>query len=227
MARREVVDEADIDRETETLKSGYRLPRKISAKQIARKKRNLQPQISPALKDAVFALRQTGLTMMEISDQLNLSRPSVSMVLSLRDPLLKNDILNESLKAKSSARWLHLEADALDNITGTKLKKTSAGQLAWMAAIALDKRRLIEGKVTARIGFDEFTDRQLEDEIKKNKALLKRAEGGEIIDAELVEDTENDESEGNWDTEGEAGIGDTQGGAGPSADDNGADVRGV
>ncbi len=108
---------------------------------------------------------------------------------------------------------------ALDHVTDTKLKDASAPQLMMTAGIALDKARLIEGKATSRVEFQDADDKDLEAEIAALEAQIK----GEAIPTELVE--EGDDDTANSGVELSAGIEDKDSGNDASIEAGDSDTK--
>lgn len=135
-----------------------------------------------------------GYTLKEITKEVKLSLITVCKVLKDKDPLLDDIKLINSIGNRARASWRVLGHKSKEHITDEKLEKSSALQLATIGAISEDKARVIEGEVTQRIGFDDLTDLQLEDKLAKDQELLKRLEKGEVIDVDIDEMTDSEDT---------------------------------
>ena len=89
------------------------------------------------------------------------------------------------LKEGLAAKFYDKIDQSLDAITPEKLVTATAQQNMMVAAIGLDKARLIDGDPTARVEFVNSSDRELAGQIAELTANLQRLERGEILDAEL------------------------------------------
>jgi hypothetical protein len=103
-----------------------------------------------------------------------MARCSLSTVIAVkRRPELDPDVVT-NIKRHLSGKFYRIADESLDGITDEKLQKASAPQLMTMAAIGIDKARLIEGQTTERTEFVNWTDRQLEAEIAQLEAELEK-----------------------------------------------------
>ncbi len=142
------------------------------------KKRFTGERMAPARAYAIRALADSGYSKTEICKREHISLNTIKAI-------QKSDKFDparvDRIKHNLAAKWYQTADSAIDNIDATKLKASSALQLATVAAISTDKARLIEGKATSRTEYLDVADVALNDEIARLESELGGWKDGTIV----------------------------------------------
>ena len=131
---------------------------------------------------AIKGLLAAGMGYQQISDELGVSERTISAI--KKSEKLDPDRVKRIKDALPAKIYEKIDL-SLESITPDKLEKATAHQAIMVAAIGIDKARLIEGQATSRMEFVNTTDRELAGQIAELSAKLEQMQTGEILDAEL------------------------------------------
>lgn len=150
--------------------------------------------LTTGLKAKIMKALKSGWTFTAIGATYHVTKDMIALIAN--DPDLK-DVLAESSSAEETkkalaAKFFKLSDIALNFITIEKLEKMTPEKLAWVAAVALDKGRLLHGESTANISFRDMaqsTRAQLAELTAKKRELMqvlemKQRGGVYVADAE-------------------------------------------
>jgi len=148
---------------------------------VKKEKRYTGDRIAPARAYAIRALVDSGYSKKEICKREHVS---INTVRAIQNSNRFDPARVDSIKQNLAAKWYQTADSAIDNIDATKLKQSSALQLATVAAISTDKARLIEGKATSRTEYMNVEDQAVNDEIARLEGELGAWERGDIVNTE-------------------------------------------
>lgn len=129
-------------------------------------------QISDQVRDSISAMLASGYSHMHISRKLAVARGTVAA----QDKRAGPPTLKEAIKKGMGDKFAQTADNALEAITPKKLLDSSAAQLSIIAATAVDKMLLLDGKPTqihAVALFEKVQDNQ--NELHEELANLKSA----------------------------------------------------
>lgn len=140
---------------------------------------------SVATKQAIIALSRGNATNAEIQRRLHVGPSTVQTVLTAQAKWEDAKTV-ESIRKGNAAFWWVTSRRALESITDEKLSKSSALQVATIAAISTDKARLSEGLPTVRIEYQGQEDEALQARIAQLEGVIAQSDGYKVIQAEQV-----------------------------------------
>lgn len=180
-AQKQTKDELDLVQAVETVakqKLGYEKP---PSKYKFRYHKYTGESVPEPTKLAVVAMREAGMSLVEVAAKAGLSTNIVSAIERLYDP---PKALIERYKKGMAGRLYRVASDAIEQIEPESLEFMSPYQNMGIAGLAIQNARLIEGQATEIIDMVSLNLTLVE--IRDKRAKLLEQLGDDTIEAEEV-----------------------------------------
>ena len=129
------------------------------------------------------AMLQAGRTYKEVHAETGLSRATIWKVKTGQVEV--NDNVAEAMRKCEVNKLTMLSARILDSIDSETIEKAPLGGRMVAYGIATDKRELLAGRPTSRVGMIECSNAELEAEIEAARAEVEAWKSGKVVNAEV------------------------------------------